>query len=279
MPKGTNDKVLAQNRKANHDYTILETIEAGMVLTGTEIKSVRQARINLKDGYVSLKQGEAFLVGVHISPFEQGTLFNHDPLRTRKLLLHKKQINYLLEQVKQAGNTVVPLKVYIKNGVAKLLIGVAKGKKNYDKRDALKQKDMKREIDRKKKKKRVKGEAGGAAPHQLFFAGKNILLPYMVIKIFKKEIRFIFVSYWKCKLIVQNRKGSGRAHGLEKESGCVSCSQEDSYRNIIFHHDANYSSRLGGPLDARKYREGSRKTFGSIEFGLSNRVPLARRKH
>lgn len=148
MPKGTNDKVLAQNRKANHDYTILETIEAGMVLTGTEIKSVRQARINLKDGYVSLKQGEAFLVGVHISPHEQGTLFNHDPLRTRKLLLHKKQINYLLEQVKQAGNTVVPLKVYIKNGVAKLLIGVAKGKKNYDKRDALKQKDMKREIDR-----------------------------------------------------------------------------------------------------------------------------------
>ena len=148
MPKGTNDKVLAQNRKANHDYTILETIEAGMVLTGTEIKSVRQARINLKDGYVSLKQGEAFLVGVHISQFEQGTLFNHDPLRTRKLLLHKKQINYLLEQVKQAGNTVVPLKVYIKNGVAKLLIGVAKGKKNYDKRDALKQKDMKREIDR-----------------------------------------------------------------------------------------------------------------------------------
>jgi len=148
MPKGTNDKVLAQNRKASHDYTILETIEAGMVLTGTEIKSVRQARINLKDGYVSLKQGEAFLVGVHISPFEKGTLFNHDPLRTRKLLLHKKQINYLLEQVKQAGNTVVPLKVYIKNGVAKLLIGVAKGKKNYDKRDALKQKDMKREIDR-----------------------------------------------------------------------------------------------------------------------------------
>lgn len=148
MPKGTNDKVLAQNRKASHDYTILETIEAGMVLTGTEIKSVRQARINLKDGYVSLKQGEAFLVGGHISPFEQGTLFNHDPLRTRKLLLHKKQINYLIEQVKQAGNTVVPLKVYIKNGVAKLLIGVAKGKKNYDKRDALKQKDMKREIDR-----------------------------------------------------------------------------------------------------------------------------------
>ena len=102
MPKGTNDKVLAQNRKASHDYTILETIEAGMVLTGTEIKSVRQARINLKDGYVSLKQGEAFLVGVHISPFEQGTLFNHDPLRTRKLLLHKKA-NQLFTRTSKAS--------------------------------------------------------------------------------------------------------------------------------------------------------------------------------
>lgn len=148
MPKGTNDKVLAQNRKANHDYTILETIEAGLVLTGTEIKSVRQARINLKDGYCSIKNGEAYVVGVHISPFEQGNIFNHDPLRTRKLLLHKKQIAYLEQEVRQAGNTVVPLKVYIKNGVAKLLIGVAKGKKNYDKREALKQKDIKREVQR-----------------------------------------------------------------------------------------------------------------------------------
>ncbi|WP_424696380.1 SsrA-binding protein SmpB, partial [Granulicatella elegans] len=127
MPKGTDNKVLAQNRKANHDYTILDTIEAGLVLTGTEIKSVRQARMNLKDGYCSFKNGEAFLVGVHISPFEQGNIFNHDPLRTRKLLLHKKQIQMLEQEVRQAGNTVVPLKVYIKNGVAKLLIGIAKG--------------------------------------------------------------------------------------------------------------------------------------------------------
>ena len=148
MPKGTDNKVLAQNRKANHDYTILDTIEAGLVLTGTEIKSVRQARMNLKDGYCSFKNGEAFLVGVHISPFEQGNIFNHDPLRTRKLLLQKKQIQMLEQEVRQAGNTVVPLKVYIKNGVAKLLIGIAKGKKNYDKREALKQKDIKRDVQR-----------------------------------------------------------------------------------------------------------------------------------
>jgi len=147
MPKGEG-KVLAQNRKASHDYTIIDTIEAGMVLTGTEIKSVRKAKINLKDGYASIRNGEVFLQNVHISPFEQGNIFNHDPLRTRKLLLHKKQIRYLIEETKTTGVTLVPLKVYLKNGVAKVLIGLAKGKKSYDKRDALKQKDMKREIDR-----------------------------------------------------------------------------------------------------------------------------------
>lgn len=147
MPKGEG-KVLAQNRKASHDYIILDTIEAGMVLTGTEIKSIRKAKINLKDGYASIRNGEVFLQNVHISPFEQGNIFNHDPLRTRKLLLHKKQIKYLIEETKTTGVTLVPLKVYLKNGVAKVLIGLAKGKKSYDKRDALKQKDMKREIDR-----------------------------------------------------------------------------------------------------------------------------------
>ena len=147
MPKGEG-KVLAQNRKASHDYIILDTIEAGMVLTGTEIKSVRKAKINLKDGYASIRNGEVFLQNVHISPYEQGNIFNHDPLRTRKLLLHKKQIKYLIEETKTTGVTLVPLKVYLKNGVAKVLIGLAKGKKSYDKRDALKQKDMKREIDR-----------------------------------------------------------------------------------------------------------------------------------
>ena len=147
MPKGEG-KVLAQNRKASHDYIILDTIEAGMVLTGTEIKSVRKAKINLKDGYASIRNGEVFLQNVHISPFEQGNIFNHDPLRTRKLLLHKKQIKYLIEETKTTGVTLVPLKVYLKNGVAKVLIEMKKGKKSYDKRDALKQKDMKREIDR-----------------------------------------------------------------------------------------------------------------------------------
>ena len=147
MPKGEG-KVLAQNRKASHDYIILDTIEAGMVLTGTEIKSVRKAKINLKDGYASIRNGEVFLQNVHISPFEQGNIFNHDPLRTRKLLLHKKQIKYLIEETKTTGVTLVPLKVYLKNGVAKVLIGLAKGKKSYDKRDALKHIVMKREIDR-----------------------------------------------------------------------------------------------------------------------------------
>ena len=147
MPKGEG-KVLAQNRKASHDYIILDTIEAGMVLTGTEIKSVRKAKINLKDGYASIRNGEVFLQNVHISPFEQGNIFNHDPLRTRKLLLHKKQIKYLIEETKTTGVTLVPLKVYLKNGVAKVLIGLAKGKKSYDKRDKKKKKDMKREIDR-----------------------------------------------------------------------------------------------------------------------------------
>nr|HRM37166.1 SsrA-binding protein SmpB [Trichococcus flocculiformis] len=117
MPKGEG-KVLAQNRKASHDYIILDTIEAGMVLTGTEIKSVRKAKINLKDGYASIRNGEVFLQNVHISPFEQGNIFNHDPLRTRKLLLHKKQIKYLIEETKTTGVTLVPLKVYLKNGVA-----------------------------------------------------------------------------------------------------------------------------------------------------------------
>lgn len=147
MPKGSG-KVVAQNRKAYHDFTILDTIEAGIVLTGTEIKSVRKGKINIRDGYVSIRNGEAFLQNVHISPFEQGNIFNHDPLRTRKLLLHKRQIANLTGEIKSAGMTLIPLKVYLKDGYAKILLGLAKGKKTYDKREALKQKDMKREIDR-----------------------------------------------------------------------------------------------------------------------------------
>lgn len=147
MPKGEG-KVFAQNRKASHDYTIVETLEAGMVLQGTEIKSIRNGRINLKDGFARVKNGEVFLHNVHISPYEQGNIFNHDPLRTRKLLLRKKQIAKLIGETKQSGITLVPLKVYVKNGYAKVLIGLAKGKKQYDKREDLKRKEIKRDIQR-----------------------------------------------------------------------------------------------------------------------------------
>lgn len=147
MPKGEG-KVLAQNRQARYEYTILETFEAGMVLKGTEIKSIRGGKINIRDGYVTIHNGEAILQNVHISPFEKGNIFNHDPIRSRKLLLHKKQIQSLAGQSKTQGITIVPLKVYIKDGYAKVLIGVAKGKKKYDKRESLKQKDMKREVER-----------------------------------------------------------------------------------------------------------------------------------
>ena len=147
MPKGQG-KVLAQNRKASYDFSILDTVEAGIVLQGTEIKSIRAGRINLKDGYAKIQNGEIYLHNVHISPYEQGNQFNHDPLRTRKLLMHKKQITHLLGETKSSGNTLIPLKVYLKDGYAKVLIGLAKGKKKYDKREDLKRKDQKRELDR-----------------------------------------------------------------------------------------------------------------------------------
>ncbi|GAB2499309.1 SsrA-binding protein SmpB [Alkalibacterium psychrotolerans] len=147
MPKG-DGKLIAQNRKARYDYTILDTIEAGIVLQGTEIKSIRAGRINLKDGYASIRDGEIWLVNVHISPFEQGNQFNHDPVRPRKLLMKKKQIDQLIGEVKQGGITLVPLKVYIKNGFAKVLIGLAKGKKQYDKRETIKRRDQDRQLRR-----------------------------------------------------------------------------------------------------------------------------------
>jgi SsrA-binding protein len=148
MAKEESGRLLAQNKKARHVYEILDTIEAGLVLSGTEIKSVRKARINLKDGYARIRNGEVWLENVHISPYEQGNIYNHDPLRNRKLLMHKKQINKLIGQVKTDGVTLVPLKVYIRNGFAKVLIGVARGKKNYDKRESLKRKEQKRDVAR-----------------------------------------------------------------------------------------------------------------------------------
>ena len=147
MAKGQG-KVIAQNKKASHDYFIEETYEAGMVLTGTEIKSVRASRVQLKDSYIRISRGEAWVINMHVSPFEQGNRFNHDPLRERKLLLHKKQILDMQMRVKRDGYTLVPLKVYIKDGYAKLLLGVAKGKKDHDKRQDLRKKEAKREMDR-----------------------------------------------------------------------------------------------------------------------------------
>jgi len=147
MPKGEG-KVIAQNRKANHDYFIEETYEAGIVLQGTEIKALRAGRVNLKDSYAKILNGEVFLIGMHISPYEQGNRYNHDPERTRKLLLHRKQINNLIGETKEIGYSLVPLKIYLKNGYAKILIGLARGKKKYDKREDLKKKEAKRDIER-----------------------------------------------------------------------------------------------------------------------------------
>ncbi|MEN1967257.1 SsrA-binding protein SmpB [Lentibacillus sp. N15] len=148
MPKGIG-KTIAQNKKASHDYFIEETYEAGIVLQGTEIKSIRNGRVNLKDAHARINhRGEVYLLNMHISPYEQGNRFNHDPTRSRKLLLHRKQIDKLIGLTQQQGYALVPLKVYIKNGVAKILIGLGRGKKKYDKREDLKRKQMKRDIDR-----------------------------------------------------------------------------------------------------------------------------------
>jgi len=147
MPKGEGN-VIAQNKKARHDYFIEETYEAGIVLQGTEIKSIRARRVNLKDSFAKIQNGEMVLLNMHISHYEQGNRYNHDPLRTRKLLLHRKEIDKLIGKTKEQGYSIIPLKVYIKNGFAKVLLGVGKGKKKYDKREDLKQKAAKRKIER-----------------------------------------------------------------------------------------------------------------------------------
>jgi SsrA-binding protein len=147
MPKGTG-KLIAQNKKAYHDFFIEETYEAGIVLQGTEIKAIRSGRVNLKESYVRIDKGEAYVIGMHVSPYEQGNRYNHDPLRERKLLLHRKELNELTGSSREIGYSVVPLKLYLKNGYAKLLIGLARGKKKYDKREDLKKKEAKRDIER-----------------------------------------------------------------------------------------------------------------------------------
>ncbi|MBP1906512.1 SsrA-binding protein SmpB [Paenibacillus turicensis] len=149
MGKKNDGKVLAQNKKASHDYFIEDTFEAGMVLTGTEIKSVRNARANIGDAFATIRNGEIFIHNMHISPFEQGNRNNpSDPTRTRKLLMHKAQISKLLGLAKQEGYTIVPLKVYVRNGYAKLLLGLGRGKKQYDKREAAAKRDAQRDIQR-----------------------------------------------------------------------------------------------------------------------------------
>ena len=143
------DNLIAQNKKASHDYFIKETLEAGIALTGTEIKSIRTRRINLRDGYVQIINGSAFLENVHISEYKEGNRYNHDPLRSRRLLLHKKEIARLAGIQAQQGMAIIPLKVYLKHGFAKVLIGVGQGKKQYDKRQTIKKRDQDREIHRK----------------------------------------------------------------------------------------------------------------------------------
>ena len=141
-------KVIALNKKARHDYFIEETIEAGIELVGTEVKSIRLGHVNLKDSYVDIKEGQAYIHGMHISPYEKGNIFNKDPLRPRKLLMHKRQIQYLFSKVKQDGYAIIPLQVYFSNARVKLKIALCKGKKLYDKRDDMAKKDAKRQIER-----------------------------------------------------------------------------------------------------------------------------------
>ncbi|MDF2627513.1 MAG: SsrA-binding protein [Symbiobacteriaceae bacterium] len=144
----TDEKIIADNRKARHDYFIEESYEAGIALVGTEVKSCRLGRVNLRDGYAAIQQGDMFLENVHISPYEQGNRFNHEPLRKRQLLMHKGEILRLLGKVKEKGYTLVPLRLYFKKGRVKVEIGLAKGKKTYDKRDDIAARDVEREMAR-----------------------------------------------------------------------------------------------------------------------------------
>ncbi len=148
MAKETANKTLVENRKARHDYFIEEAMEAGIELVGTEVKSIRAGKANLKDSYADVMNGEVFIRNMHISPYEQGNIFNKDPLRNRKLLLHREQINKLQAFTSQKGFTLVPLSLYLKNGRVKVNLAVVRGKKDYDKRDSMLERDAKREIDR-----------------------------------------------------------------------------------------------------------------------------------
>jgi len=151
-------KIISENRRARHDYFIEEKVEAGIILTGTEIKSIRAGRVNLKDGYAEVDNGEMWLVSVHISPYEQGNRFNHDPLRRRKLLLHRSETAKLNSKVQQKGMTLIPLRLYLVRGMAKIELGLCKGKKLYDKRQDIAARDAKRDMDRNLREKNSRGQ-------------------------------------------------------------------------------------------------------------------------
>ena len=142
------EKLIAKNPVAYHNYTIKDKLEAGIVLTGTEIKSIRAGKVNLKDSYVNIKNGEAYIYGMHISPYKHGNIFNKDPLRTRKLLLNKREINKLTGYITQKGCSLIPIQLYFKNNFVKLELGIGKGKKLYDKREDMAKKDAERKIQR-----------------------------------------------------------------------------------------------------------------------------------
>ncbi|MBV4418405.1 SsrA-binding protein SmpB [Clostridium tyrobutyricum] len=149
--KKTGRSTLAENRKARHDYFIEESMEAGIELVGTEVKSIREGKANLKDSYADIINGEIYVKNMHISPYEKGNIFNKDPLRTRKLLLHKSEISKLFGYTAQKGYTLVPMSLYLKHGRVKVNLAVAKGKRDYDKRNSLMEKEAKRDIDRQMK--------------------------------------------------------------------------------------------------------------------------------
>jgi len=145
------DQTVALNRRARHEYTVEETLEAGLVLTGTEIKSIRAGRANLAEAYARIERGEAWLIGAHIAPYEQASQFNHEPTRTRKLLLHRDQIAELVGKTQSKGYTLVPLKLYIRGGLAKVELGIARGRKAHDKRRVIAERDARRELERESK--------------------------------------------------------------------------------------------------------------------------------
>lgn len=158
MAKKGNDaegiKTIATNRKARHDFFIEDTVEAGLVLKGTEIKSIRAGRVNLRDGFALVRDDELWLMNVHISPFEHGTHYNHEPLRPRKLLLHRREINRLIGKLQERGYALVPLRMYLKDDIAKVEMGLARGKRQFDKRDTLRKEESRREMERAIKRRR-----------------------------------------------------------------------------------------------------------------------------